>query len=273
MKIPEGKIMEQLRLQKSWWQIRHILSDYLLHPVQTLLFDKVAKYPNQIGHKDYVKVWQQTKDASCPERQQEAKCRKEEMNRRWSACFPELLVEFGYLRLVGTQKDMDAYRHRAVVYGTLFLNLIGDGDAGNSFADVTCGYFAMLQDYLLRNTPHLPGGASNLSVRELLKTVRSAYVRTARVRGYVPFEDNLYPAGILRLLDDVAEAWQTNPVCRYPLITPEYLFGFFIYIYMVEFLIHADNLSRGDSAGQSGERMLKHNLIDYLQTLDLEKRL
>lgn len=272
MKTPEEKIIDRLRLQKSWWQIRHILSDYLLHPVQTLLFDKVARYPNQIGHGGYAEVWRQTKDASCPERQQEAKRCKEKMDRLWNSRFPELLVECGYLRLVGTQKDMDAYRRRTAVYGTLFLNLIGDGDTGNSFADVTCGYFTMLQDYLLRNTPHLPDDVSKLSVRELLKTVRSAYARTARLRGYVPFEDNLYPAGILRLLDDVAETWQVNPVCHYPLITPEYLFGFFIYIYMVEFLIHADNLSGQASAGQSGERPLKHNLIDYLQTLDLEKR-
>lgn len=270
MRTPEGKIIDQLKLQRTWAYMRHILADYVLYPVQTLLFEQVALYPNIIGHFVYSQVYKQSKDRTHPEVQENANRRIAIMSKAWNVLFPERLVECCYLRLMGTQRDMVTYRRRVNEYAALFLYLIGEGNANRSFVNITCDYFAMLQDYLLRNCPDLPEDASELSISELLKTVRLSYARNSSMCGYVPFEQNIYPSGILQLLDELADTWKDNPVCRYPLITPEYIFGLFLYVYMIEFIIHANNQLATDPIKKKVKR---YNLIGHLRTLHLEENL
>lgn len=264
MKVSEGKIMEQLKLQKSWFQIRHILADYVLSPVLILLFDKIAQSPQVVGHKYYLKILRQIKDAATPQQQGYAKFRKNDLEKQWNTCFPKLLIEFYYLRLLGTQVDKVSYQTRANKYCIFFLNMIGDGNVLNNPVKIAGDYLSMLQDYLLRNCPGLPPQAIEWPVGELLRKVRTLYLANASVQGYLPFEENIYPAGILQLIDEVAESWESNLICRFFLITPEYLYGLFVYVYMVEFIIFANNCDAPKMAPDM-KKYKTPNLITHLQ--------
>ena len=268
MRTPEGKIIEQLKLQETWAYIRHIISDRVLYPVQALLFGQKVLYPNMVGHYVYEQVYAQLKDKAHSDIQENAKLRMATMSSVWCRLFPERLVECCYLRLMGTQRDMVSYWRRTNEYAAHFLDLIGEGGTSRDFVDITRDYFAMLQDYLLRNCPGLSGNASDLTVAGLLKTIRRAYARNASMCGYIPFEQNIYSAGILYLLDELADTWKDNPVCRYPLITPEYIFGLLLYVYMVEFIIHVHDQLSTDSAKK---KVKCYNLIGHLRTMNLEE--
>lgn len=262
----KGKLSEHLNTSQSWEQICHILADYLLGPYITILFGKNAQYPILVGHPEYKQVNSAAEQENKNSQQGAATNRRKEMNYWWQQVFPMRMVEFFKLRLLKLPYDTRTNNKMRTTYHHLFLDLLGDGITGRNFEQITIDYMDMLREYLSNNCPCLNEEERSLPIAELIKTVRKYYSGELQPNAlwmnwnsHIKFERQPYAMEVIRLLDEVAQQGKKHPLCRYFLITSEYISGLFIYVYMIEFLICI-----GNRALSQGEKW-KPNLIKHLQ--------
>ena len=233
--------------QECWVHSGHILADYLLLPDLTVLFDNRTVLDPGYWHN-----YKQVRDAYYAEKDEKQKetlkQKRNEIAKEFRQKFAKLLVEFFQLRLLGSQKDMEAYLNRFDKYLELFFNLVGDGDGKTPMLTLTYQFLDMLRDYLLRNCPGLPVKAQDMNANELMQEVRRLYKLCDRNPRYVDLETNSYTAGILNLLDKISRTDTQKLPYSYFLIVSEYLIGLFLYVFMVEHIIYRRELLKGKTA-------------------------
>lgn len=255
--------------QECWVHAGHIIAGYLLMPDLPLLFDrKNALNPNNwrnyeskqklLNQKSYEYKQKQLKTDDNEITQLRAEV--SEIEKSFNELFASLLVEFFQLRLLGSQKDIDAYLNHFDKYLALFLNLIGEGDQKTPMLTLSYQFLDMMKDYILRNCPGLPSTAETMSIHDLLQEVRKLYDSCAKNPRYQNFKKNAYTAGILSLMDKISQTKTQKIEYSYFLIVSEYLIGLMIYAFMIEHIIY-----RKEATKEKGEPKAP-NLIFKLYT-------
>lgn len=274
-------------LQQSWYIISSIMENYILNTATPLLFKDLF---------DNYKVFRnaECKDVFLREKESWEAEKNNPNNRRnvspkfynlikevWEILLKKGLVDVFIHRLLGSQADMDSYLLRSQQYVTTFNEIVGTDDLYNDMSVITQKFLTMLKDYLCRNISELQACDEQLSIAELLKTTRKAYLlrryenntETYVERNfYIPFEERSYAAGLIRQMDEIAINENLPNKCEYFLVAAEYIHTLFIYVYMVEY-IKQYPIKKGDKFKPFTPEIkqgIAYNLFTHLKKVNFE---
>lgn len=197
----------------------------------------------------------------------------------WEILFKEGIVEVFIHRLLGSQQDLVAYRHRSEKYVQLFEEIIGTNNQFNEMKTITTNFMYMIKDYLCRNVPELQSLGVGMSIYEVLKATRDAYTSRRYLDNseaylerdfFIQFETLSYAKALLNQMDEVAQKDELPTKCNYFLVCAEYIHTLFIYVYMVEF-IKKYPFKKGDTHKEWTSELRqgsKYNVFSYLKEAD-----
>lgn len=240
-----------LQLQREWAYIRHIYADYLLKDSVWYLFRDKATNPAYMGHEEYMKLRERVKGEAGGNEQEKIKLaeqqkeRLEQIKKKWSSEWAVRLVEYFQLRILGKHSCTEFY-DRYKNYCSYFMDILKGLERNPNPINITHDFLQMLGDYLYTVTP---GERKDKHPLSMLQQVRMEYKSCRGREDYINFEENLYVAALMEMMEELASDYPNklgrNPIARHFLSVSEYLMALAVYVYMVELMIHISNMDRG----------------------------